>query len=55
MLGIGYNLLSEDACLNIAVLLEKRELEKIVVKGNTIGEEAHSRIVSLLPGTMVIR
>ncbi|OMJ79088.1 hypothetical protein SteCoe_20947 [Stentor coeruleus] len=54
MLGLGYNMLTEDACLNIVVLLGTLPLEKLILSGNNINEEIHSRMISLLPRTLII-
>jgi Ran GTPase-activating protein (RanGAP) involved in mRNA processing and transport len=52
-IGLGYNLLTEDACLNIAVMLEMLPLEKLIIAGNSITQETHSRFISLLPKTLI--
>ena len=54
LLGLGYNMLTEDACLNIAVLLSQLPLDKLTLSGNTISEAAHTRIITLLPRTLII-
>jgi len=54
LLGLGYNKLTEDAVLNIAVMLGLLPLEKLTLAGNELGEGCHSRIMTLLPRTLVI-
>lgn len=54
MLGLAYNNLTDDAALNIAALLTTLPLEKLVMSGNKLSEESHSRIISLLAGTLII-
>jgi Ran GTPase-activating protein (RanGAP) involved in mRNA processing and transport len=53
-LGLAFNGLSEDAVLNIAVILGSLSLEKLVLTGNSISEDSHSRILTLLPRTLII-
>ena len=52
-LGLGYNMITEDACLNIAILLATSSLDKLSLSGNSISEMIHSRILTLLPRTLI--
>ena len=54
VLGLGFNGLSEDAVLNVAVMLAPLPLEKIVLTGNSVSEEAHLRLITLLPSALII-
>ena len=54
VLGLAFNGLSEDAVLNIAVMLESLPLEKVVLTGNSVSEDAHSRVITLLPRALII-
>lgn len=53
LLGLAYNKLSGDAILNIAVILGLLPLEKLTLTGNELDEGCHSRIMTLLPRTLV--
>jgi Ran GTPase-activating protein (RanGAP) involved in mRNA processing and transport len=53
-LGLGYNCISEDAILNLVVDLASHPLSKLTLCGNNISEESHSRILNILPKTLVI-
>ena len=53
-IGIGYNMIDEDALLKFVEILSVLDLTKLILSGNTLCDEGHQRVLTLLPKTNVI-
>ena len=54
LLTLSYNMLTEDTCLNIAVKLSTIQIDKLTMSGNYVTDATQSKIMALLPKTLLV-